>query len=201
VLQLASQLYEKECAEVSRVEQHRELETAAAEMGLPAEYVRQAALTIREQRLVHDRQSRRQRRVLATMGLAFALWAGWETTHHTVPGHVAVKVRRQVIAIVGSDLPGRDLSYLRLAGVNLGGANLRRANLSHSDLHSALLCAHLEGADLRGANLEGAVLCGAELRGANLEGAKLAGAVYDHRTQWPGGFDPATRGAVVMAHW
>jgi uncharacterized protein YjbI with pentapeptide repeats len=45
--------------------------------------------------------------------------------------------------------------------------------------------------------MENASLNGANLRQAKLAGANLAKAVYDDRTQWDAGFDPAAAGAVV----
>jgi len=85
-----------------------------------------------------------------------------------------------------ADLVGADLAGADLVGANLREANLREANLVGADLHRA---------DLVGADLVGADLVGANLVGAKLGAANLVGARYDHRTQWPEGFDPAAAGA------
>ena len=78
-----------------------------------------------------------------------------------------------LVAAVGEDHAGRDLSGADLAGRDLSGADLRDADLSGADLRGA----DLRGADLRGADLRGAKLEGADLEGARLEGANLIGVV------------------------
>ncbi len=89
--------------------------------------------------------------------------------------------REKVNAAIAS---ADDLSHANLSDVNLRAANLHGANL--------------HGANLRGANLRGADLRGADLKMANLSGATLKRAKYNTNTQWPGGFDPAAAGAVLV---
>jgi hypothetical protein len=43
-----------------------------------------------------------------------------------------------------------------------------------------------------------AELSSTDLAGANLDGEKLAGVVYDGRTHWPNGFNPARHGANLV---
>lgn len=105
-------------------------------------------------------------------------------------------------SLEGANLYGAGLGRRNLSGLNLRNAVLATANLGGANLAGA----DLRGADLRGANLSGACLRGADLRQARLERAaldaadlrevKLAGAVYDTETDWPGGFEPETRGAT-----
>ena len=51
--------------------------------------------------------------------------------------------------------------------------------------------ASLRRSELRSVRLQNANLKGADLTGAHLSDARLAGAIYDQRTRWPRGFDPA----------
>ena len=94
-----------------------------------------------------------------------------------------------------AELDGSSLRNARLAEVTLVGASLREASLIGANLRGA----YLDGADLRGASLlraelQGARLVNADLRNAELQEAELSGAVYDRRTRFPGGFDPAGSG-------
>ncbi|HLL05520.1 MAG TPA: pentapeptide repeat-containing protein [Myxococcaceae bacterium] len=85
-----------------------------------------------------------------------------------------------------------------LEGANLNEANLHEATLTRARLDFAsFLGASLQGADLREASLQSAFLFSADLRGAVLDGALLDGARYDRATQWPEGFDPEARGAIL----
>lgn len=111
--------------------------------------------------------------------------------------------------LAGSDLEDANFTRSNLAQADLSGANLIRANFSSS----ALISANLSGADLASANLknanlfeanlseanlEGARLSGADLVGADMSNAELADAVYDEGTRWPEGFDPRSRGAILL---
>ncbi len=75
------------------------------------------------------------------------------------------------------------------------------AGMSAGDLHaipfeSASLARQSLGAvDLSGVDLNRADLRGTDLSFATLTGTVLTGAVYDARTRWPPGFDPASAGA------
>ena len=46
--------------------------------------------------------------------------------------------------------------------------------------------------------MTGANLAGADLSHAELDGAQLRGAIYDTVTRWPEGFQPQSRGAVLV---
>jgi uncharacterized protein YjbI with pentapeptide repeats len=113
-----------------------------------------------------------------------------------------------------ADLTNVDLTAANLRSVDLTRADLIEADLTEADLRQAfdLFRADFLGADLRGADLRGldftradltdADLTGADLRGADLSSADLTdpaaditGAMYDSRTGWPAGFDPAAAGA------
>ena len=103
----------------------------------------------------------------------------------------------------GIEAPGVDLSNawisanlfgVNLAGANLSGARLDQTNLAGADLTGANLSgvlsdlAGFSGADLTRANLRGAILYDA----LSLNNATFTHAVYDERTGWPAGFDPAS---------
>lgn len=72
---------------------------------------------------------------------------------------------------------------------DLRGANLRGWDLSEIDFGHA---------DLSAAELSRASLVGARLDRADLDGADLWGARFDHRTEWPPGFEPQEHGAVKL---
>ena len=74
VLRVASELYARDREEIERAAQHRELLNAAAEAGLPAEYLDRAAGVIQARRAArHRRQRRSWVGTAALMGLALAL--------------------------------------------------------------------------------------------------------------------------------
>ena len=84
-------------------------------------------------------------------------------------------------------------------GAHLTWAKLGRAILSHADFTGAYLRrVNLSGADLTGAILSGANLQGANLMFAHLDDADLTGALYDSKTIFTRGFDPAARGMVLV---
>lgn len=99
----------------------------------------------------------------------------------------------------GVSFSGADLGWINLCGTDLRNADFSRANLSGADLSQVNLS---DETNLAFADLSRADLCGANLKGANLQGANLAGtllrdAIYDEKTQFPRGFDPATSGAIA----
>ena len=62
--------------------------------------------------------------------------------------------------------------------------------------------ADLEGADLSGSDIDGAVFNACQLQGSimtclNIERASFTGAIFDDKTIWPDGFDPAKAGCVA----
>lgn len=97
---------------------------------------------------------------------------------------------------------GADLSNAKLQGALLMNAYLMRAMLKDCNFEDAVLvgadftCADLTGAnlsnsDVRFCSFKGATLKGADLGVINAESADWSGAIYDERTVWPTGFDPA----------
>lgn len=96
---------------------------------------------------------------------------------------------RLLRALYTNTLAGVNLSEVDLTEADLAGANLRCADLGDANLMAA---------SLRGANLSGANLAGADLSHAELDGAQLRGAIYDTATRWPEGFQPQSRGAVLI---
>lgn len=101
----------------------------------------------------------------------------------------------QAAWFAGADLSQANLDRAALPRANLTCASLQKACLNFSDLHEACLYeADLRGALLQYPNLQGADLRGADLRDIQLidiSFTALTGAVYDARTRWPNGFDPA----------
>lgn len=120
-----------------------------------------------------------------------------------------------------TDLSNADFSYANLRKAILAqGTNLSNAKLEEADLRGSHLASpNLENANLDSANLKGASLAGANLTGANLEYANLSGAnlhnvnltkanlkeinlekaVYDRKTQFPEGFNPAQYKAYLVS--
>jgi uncharacterized protein YjbI with pentapeptide repeats len=86
-------------------------------------------------------------------------------------------------------LPGADMR-----GASLDGAKARNAHFDRARLDKAsLVAADLRDAVFSKAHIGGADLTYADLRGANLHTAVgqavFASAIYDSKTQWPGGAD------------
>jgi hypothetical protein len=94
---------------------------------------------------------------------------------------------------------------------DLSSCGMREARLQGAVFMSAKLCDSV----MRGADLTGAILSDADVHNADLEGAILAnvdlttvknwdkiksltGAKYDLKTAFPDGFEPASRGMVLM---
>ncbi len=112
----------------------------------------------------------------------------------------------------GADLSGADLSCIKYSpGISAG--ILQTVNPADVVCTSAPGGADMEGANLHDANLSDADLRGADLRGADLSGVNLKGATYNSSamppvkdeqgniltvepTQWPPGFNPASKGAI-----
>ena len=95
-----------------------------------------------------------------------------------------ILVRLEVDTLMAADLSGAFLLGAEMTGMRCTGACFRNARMVRACLREA----DLSGADLRGA----------DLRGAILDGADLTGAVYDSHTVWPGGFDHARCGAILV---
>jgi uncharacterized protein YjbI with pentapeptide repeats len=113
------------------------------------------------------------------------LTAELQTRAHPGQGGVASAETDETIPnLTNARLPGAILHGVRLAKANLTGADLTGADLTN---------AVLSGAILRGAKLQGA-----RLTGVNLTNADLKDALYDAHTQWPAGFVPTQRGALLV---
>ncbi|NJL61103.1 MAG: pentapeptide repeat-containing protein [Methylacidiphilales bacterium] len=100
----------------------------------------------------------------------------------------------------GSILHGSDLSGANLRNSNLRGANLRDAkvNTYFDDRYQEWKNTDLRNADLRNTDLTNAKLIRADLRMADLRTAKLNGtdlkySLYDKKTRFPEGFNPASQ--------
>jgi hypothetical protein len=180
ILRAASELYAQDRAEIERAEQRQGLKKAAAEAGLPPEYLERAAATLHAQRLTCLRkQGRRRRGMVAALALTLTVSIGFGVIrNHT--GAVAVAVT----SLAGKDLRGADLSHRNLAGQDLSGSNLRGAILT--------------GTNLRGANLHSTDLIGADLCGADLSGAEMSFAHYSQSTRWPLDYVPQQHNAQFV---
>ena len=109
-----------------------------------------------------------------------------------------------------ADLEGAVLRFNTVEGVDFTGAMLAAADLRHVEAEgvggsrtsfrdSILIFADFAGAYLGGVDFRGATLGGARFCNVRaLKRIRLKGAIYDARTRWPSGFDPATRGAKLV---
>lgn len=129
-----------------------------------------------------------------------------EVVHQSEQGHlVGARLRGKDLArtgLQGVNAARADLRDADLRGANLEGADLSGANLRRTKLCGARLIAKLHGAKLNGADLRGTDLCGSGfslvLTDGNLEGADFQGAIYNGATRWPPGFDPSSRGCILV---
>src|SRR5947208_8728300 len=99
---------------------------------------------------------------------------------HKETGQVLLRVEGGSLREASPDL----LSRADLRGAHFRGLDLSGIDLSHHDL--------------TGADLSHADLIGTRMTDANLAGADLSGARFDHRTEWPGAFEPQERGAIKI---
>jgi pentapeptide repeat protein len=185
VLRVAAELYARDRAQIERAAQRQELKQAAAEAGLPPEYLERAAVTLQAQRMARLQQQRsRWRGATAILSLFLAFAAGWVLPH---PHHAQ------------TPRPAPAPHVRSLAGLDLRGANFYHQDLAGRDLSlSNLSGAILARANLRGADLSGANLVGANLAGADLAGADLQGAIYNPDTRWPANFSPMAHKARLV---
>ncbi len=111
--------------------------------------------------------------------------------------------------LAGADLRGAVMANARLDGIILAGADARGAILTYGGVSGDLSGADMRNADLRGTyfasetNWSGANLQNADLRDAHIEDdtiakANLTGALYNGKTAFPPGFDPAAAGAILV---
>jgi hypothetical protein len=181
VLRVASELYAQDRAQIERTAQRQELKQAAAEAGLPPEYLERAATLLKSQRqALPRRRSRKRAGLMAALALTVTVALGLSFNR----GSGRVPTMTPVVAsgsFAHADLRGVSFKHANLAGQDMSMANLRGAQLN--------------AANLRGASLNGADLRGADLTGADLAGADVSSALYDDTTRWPSGFDPSNHGA------
>ena len=108
--------------------------------------------------------------------------------------------------LTDADLRGAIIANARLENITLTGADARGAILAGSSVEGDLSGIDMRDADLRDAyfgpatDWTGAKLQNADLRDAHVDGgtiakAELTGAVYNDKTVFPPGFDPAAAGA------
>jgi hypothetical protein len=77
VLQVATELYARDRTTIERARQLQALATAAAEAGLPLEYLERAAVSLHAKREGRFRRRRRQRGTLAAAGVLLGLVTLW----------------------------------------------------------------------------------------------------------------------------
>src|SRR5262245_21890563 len=86
VVRLASELYEQERGEIVAAGERQAAVEAAAEVGLPPEYLERAAELLHARRVEQIHQRRRRSRTLwAALGVALGLWGGWSVLHRPPP--------------------------------------------------------------------------------------------------------------------
>jgi uncharacterized protein YjbI with pentapeptide repeats len=104
----------------------------------------------------------------------------------------------------GVSLANADLGAARIE-LDLSSANLENTKAQYASFRGSLVNVKAAGliafrarftGDLSGGDFRGADFRQADLRDALLAGADLTGALYDAKTVWPDGFDPAKAGAV-----
>lgn len=96
------------------------------------------------------------------------------------------------VDLSGFDLSGSDLSETNFGRSKFVNTKLIKANLAGSKLRDT----NFKGADLSGADLSSSRygqtdLSGADFSGANIEGTIWNGGLYDCKTKFPKGFNPA----------
>jgi hypothetical protein len=86
VVQIATELFQREQGELEAAKQRQGLVEAAAELDLPAEYLERAAAQLHAQRVAEIRERRARRTsVFAVLGLAIGLWGGWRVFNPPPP--------------------------------------------------------------------------------------------------------------------
>jgi len=90
VVEIATALYEQERGQLEEAAARQATLDAAAEVGLPAEYLERAAAVLHERRVAEVRRKRRRSRVFLTaIVAAFALLGAWQITNRPPPPPVA----------------------------------------------------------------------------------------------------------------
>lgn len=104
--------------------------------------------------------------------LRFSVFADFEGREISQVGRSTSREDEPREYVIGAQLEGADLRFMKAGGAFLVNAHMKEATLLGADLGNA----ELRGADLRNAALHGAVLDGADLRNINGNGAHLEGA-------------------------
>ncbi|MCK5522901.1 MAG: pentapeptide repeat-containing protein [Thiomargarita sp.] len=99
-----------------------------------------------------------------------------------------------------ADFSGVPLMTSDFFGANLMGSKFVNSETMYTDFSNA----NLYKSDMTNANITGAIFKGAHLEGAlllcqQLDKARLNGAFYDVSTVWPEGFDPTSKGAILIS--
>lgn len=165
--------------------------------------------------LGRDRFARAEHRVVIRALLAVTKSGKGHKDQRDVPEALAKFIADQIALNHKVPLKEFDWQNCRLRkawwpGIEAAGVDFWRSDLSKSGMRGASLQkatfaeAHLDGTVLIGADLRNANLKKASLREAKLHGAKLTGAIlddavlldalYDEKTTFPDGFDPAAAG-------
>jgi hypothetical protein len=201
VVQIAAELYARDRAQIERAEQRLELTKAAAEAGLPPDYLERAAAVLQEQRSRATARRRRRRRWWIAAGLGLVVATGFRVSS----GRMDVPPQEAYMAQAGGPYGG----YAPMSGPpgppgypggappgypgggpyssgdptgygtpgGYPGPPGERGPHSGFDLRGRNFNhANLAGHDLSQANLRGADLTSANLRGADLKQADLRGA-------------------------
>jgi hypothetical protein len=194
VLRLASELYARERAEIERATQRLELRKAAAEAGLPPEYLERAAVSLESRRLRGTRR-RRRRRALAMVGMGVALWMGARIVGPpsspapdeayinspyggggygmSGPGGYPGPPGAPMVGNPGYGYPG--VAH-PAPGYGVPGGPGGPPGGPPSPYGGSLAGSHMPGASFSGANFAGQDFSQANLRGADLTDANLRGA-------------------------
>lgn len=110
-------------------------------------------------------------------------------------GIYLAKANMQNAALTGADLSNAILADAQMDNANLAEANLVGAILPRAVLSGAnLQSVKLEKADLSSADLQGADLRDADLTGVSFQGANFKDALYNDKTNFPDGLNPASEG-------
>ena len=99
----------------------------------------------------------------------------------------------------GADAQGVDLYWAGAFQASFRGADLTGADLRGDFKEADFTGANLSDANFSRDNLSGSTCRqGADFSGADLRGAKFEGARYDSNPRFPAGFEPKTKGMVLV---
>lgn len=130
-------------------------------------------------------------------GLTSALSSGYPPPTKTVPDFPGEDLSK--LSLFSSWMPGSNMKGAKMHLTDWRATNFEGANLSEVDATGAVFFdSTLDKADLTNADLTGADLRFTSMEDAKLDGAKLKNALYNDKTVWPDGFDPAKAGAYFV---